>query len=249
MTLVDLLRINLSVSLKHSSTEMLELFFLVLIVNYDAFAIDLHDPDPNQENMEVNVVTKPLIQSFKVNDEERSSVNISVSDSLLSAFDLLTDVTKDTETLFGQFEDGFDYISPQNDTEDYSLLDEELDLSINGSSIVVGLFDSVRGVTKNVGKVIGALGNTLVNNREDVVQLADDVESQVDNLGSNIGTMTQEFKNNVKEKVHDFNSNVIAKAKDVNRGVYDAVMFYFLPMKNFNDSVICKLTGRFCYTK
>merc|ERR1719323_789579 len=133
--------------------------------------------------MEVNVVTKPLIQSFKVN-EERSSINISVSDSLLSAFDLLTDVTKDTETLFGQFEDGFDYISPQNDTEDYSLLDEELDLSINGSSIVVGLFDSVRGVTKNVGKVIGALGNTLVNNREDVVQLADNVETQVDNLGS-----------------------------------------------------------------
>ena len=104
--------------------------------------------------------------------------NVTVSNSIVGLFDLLTDATQGAGTLFEGFEEGFQAIQPLNETDGDSDSDS---LSINGSSIVVGLFDSVRDVTKNVGNLIGALETNLVDNREDIVNLAYNVEENVDN--------------------------------------------------------------------
>ena len=104
--------------------------------------------------------------------------NVTVSNSIVGLFDLLTDATQGAGTLFEGFEEGFQAIQPLNETDGDSDSDG---LSINGSSIVVGLFDSVRDVTKNVGNLIGALETNLVDNREDIVNLANNVEENVDN--------------------------------------------------------------------
>ena len=104
--------------------------------------------------------------------------NVTVSNSIVGLFDLLTDATQGAGSLFEAFEEGFQAIQPLNETDGDSDSDS---LSINGSSIVVGLFDSVRDVTKNVGNLIGALETNLVDNREDIVNLANNVEENVDN--------------------------------------------------------------------
>ena len=169
-----------------------------------------------------------LVDEKKVTDEndKRSSVNISVSDSIVGAFDLLTDVTKDTGGLFDEFEDGFDTIQPTNDTEEYSLLDD--DLNINGSTIVVGLFDSVRGVTKLAGKVIKVVGNRLMERREEVVELASNVETEVGTIGDNVGQV-----------VGDIGTNVGA----IHQGASNTLWSWLNPIKSFKESIIHTLTG------
>ena len=103
--------------------------------------------------------------------------NVTVSNSIVGLFDLLTEATQGAGTLFEGFEEGFQAIQPLNETDGDSDSDG---LNINGSSIVVGLFDSVRDVTKNVGNLIGTLETNLVDNREDIVNLANNVEENVD---------------------------------------------------------------------
>jgi len=114
--------------------------------------------------------------------------NVTVSNSIVGLFDLLTDATQGAGTLFEGFEEGFQAIQPLNETDGDS---------INGSSIVVGLFDSVRDVTKNVGNLIGALETNLVDNREDIVNLANNVEENVDNKVQNLGSDVQQFGNSI----------------------------------------------------
>ena len=135
--------------------------------------------------------------------------NVTVSNSIVGLFDLLTDATQGAGTLFEGFEEGFQAIQPLNETDGDSDSDS---LSINGSSIVVGLFDSVRDVTKNVGNLIGALETNLVDNREDIVNLANNVEENVDNKVNcgdscqcqkiynqvqNLGSDVQQFGNSI----------------------------------------------------
>merc|ERR1712223_2134903 len=97
-------------------------------------------------------------------------------------------------SLFEGFEEGFQAIQPLNETDGDSDSDS---LSINGSSIVVGLFDSVRDATKNVGNLIGALETNLVDNREDIVNPANNVEENVDNKVQNLGSDVQQFGNSI----------------------------------------------------
>ena len=114
--------------------------------------------------------------------------NVTVSNSIVGLFDLLTEATQGAGTLFEGFEEGFQAIQPLNETDGDSDSDG---LSINGSSIVVGLFDSVRDVTKNVGNLIGALETNLVDNREDIVNLANNVEENVDNKVNCVDSLCQ----------------------------------------------------------
>ena len=55
-----------------------------------------------------------------IQDHECLSVdsNVTVSETIVGAFDLLTNVTKDTGTLFEEFEDGFNLIIPDNSTDE-----------------------------------------------------------------------------------------------------------------------------------
>merc|ERR1712061_631492 len=59
-----------------------------------------------------------------------------------------------------------------------------------GSVVVVGLFDSLRQFTKQLGKLINKVGDRLDDRRQDVVRIAGEVDTQVSDLGDNI----QEWK-------------------------------------------------------
>merc|ERR1712020_533578 len=59
-----------------------------------------------------------------------------------------------------------------------------------GSTVVVGLFDSLRQFTKQLGKLVNTVGDRLDDRRQDVVRIAGEVDTQVSDLGDNI----QEWK-------------------------------------------------------
>ena len=71
------------------------------------------------------IVMIVMIISFLlfIQDHECLSVdsNVTVSETIVGAFDLLTNVTKDTGTLFEEFEDGFNLIKPDNSTDEEDL--------------------------------------------------------------------------------------------------------------------------------
>ena len=50
---------------------------------------------------------------------------------------------------------------------------------VSGSKVVVGLFDSLRQFTNQVGKLVNVVGDRLDDRRGDVVRIAGDVDSQV----------------------------------------------------------------------
>merc|ERR1711971_1240715 len=62
---------------------------------------------------------------------------------------------------------------------------DEKDPSL-GSTVVVGLFDSLRQFTKQVGKLVSVVGDRMDDRRGDVVRIADNVDTQVHNLGQGI---------------------------------------------------------------
>ena len=55
---------------------------------------------------------------------------------------------------------------------------------ILGSEVVVGLFDSLRMFTQNVGKLVNIVGDRLEDRRDGVVKVASEVDSQVGNKES-----------------------------------------------------------------
>merc|ERR1711902_453430 len=69
-----------------------------------------------------------------------------------------------------------DIADTENDEKDPSL----------GSTVVVGLFDSLRQFTKQVGKLVSVVGDRMDDRRGDVVRIADNVDTQVHNLGQGI---------------------------------------------------------------
>ena len=52
------------------------------------------------------------------------------------------------------------------------------------SEVVVGLFDSLRMFTQNVGKLVNIVGDRLEDRRDGVVRVASEVDSQVGNKES-----------------------------------------------------------------
>ena len=49
----------------------------------------------------------------------------------------------------------------------------------SGSAVVVGLFDSLRQFTKQLGKLVNTVGDRLDDRRQDVVRIAGEVDTQV----------------------------------------------------------------------
>merc|ERR1711976_922496 len=58
--------------------------------------------------------------------------------------------------------------------------------SSSAGNVMVGLFDSLRDLTQNVGKLVNIVGDRLDDSRGDVVRIATDVDTQVSNLGNDI---------------------------------------------------------------
>merc|ERR1712062_147812 len=109
-------------------------------------------------------------------------------DTILGVFDTVTGLTYGLGGLFQQFEDGFEKIRPQSDTSVTNkvfLNDEEEEEAANlGSSAVVGLFDSLRNLNRHVGKLVGRVGDTLTDRRDNVVRLASNLDTGLKNVGS-----------------------------------------------------------------
>ena len=130
------------------------------------------------------------IQSFKIDltdpEEEKAFDNLessAVNNSIVGIFDLLTDIT-------GKFEEGFQPVTETNEQDNdnpaTSAPDEDDSGSGDGSSVVVNvnvnvdLFGGViDDVTKNVGGIVGSISDNLVETRPNVVELANNVDSQV----------------------------------------------------------------------
>merc|ERR1711953_216888 len=109
-------------------------------------------------------------------------------DTIVGVFDTVTGLTYGLGGLFQQFEDGFEKIRPQSDTSVTNkvfLNDEEEEEAANlGSSAVVGLFDSLRNLNRHVGKLVGRVGDTLTDRRDNVVRLASNLDTGLKNVGS-----------------------------------------------------------------
>merc|ERR1711953_699325 len=116
---------------------------------------------------------------------ETRSTNLT-QDAILGLFDTVTGLTHGIGGIFEQFEDGFARIKPTNKTipnKVYVSDEEEDDDTSLGSTAVVGLFDSLRNLNKQVGKLVGVLGHTLTDRREDVEKIATNVDTRLTNFG------------------------------------------------------------------
>merc|ERR1712241_999345 len=110
-------------------------------------------------------------------------------DTILGVFDTVTGLTYGLGGLFQQFEDGFEKIRPQSDTSVTNKVfltdeEEEEEEATLGSSAVVGLFDSLRNLNRQVGKLVGRVGDTLNDRRDNVVRLASNLDTGLKNVGS-----------------------------------------------------------------
>merc|ERR1712038_1045622 len=131
----------------------------------------------------------PSSRSSNQTEEEGSLAE----DAILGVFDTVTGFTYGLEGIFEQFEDGFKKIRPENDStvtkkvsqnaEDQE--EEEEDDSTLGSDAVVGLFDSLRNFNRQVGKLVGKVGDTLTDRRGNVERLASNIDSGLKNVGEN----------------------------------------------------------------
>ena len=129
----------------------------------------------------------PSSRSSNQTEEEGSLAE----DAILGVFDTVTGFTYGLEGIFEQFEDGFKKIRPQSDStvtkkvsqnaEDQEEEEEEgeEDDSTLGSDAVVGLFDSLRNFNRQVGKLVGKVGDTLTDRRGNVERLASNIDSGV----------------------------------------------------------------------
>merc|ERR1712183_800325 len=125
------------------------------------------------------------------NQTEDDSVGLT-QDTILGVFDTVTGLTYGLGGLFQQFEEGFEQIRPGSDTtvtnkvfntdEEEEGEEEEEEETNLGSSAVVGLFDSLRNLNRHVGKLVGRVGDTLTDRRDNVVRLASNIDSGVSHL-------------------------------------------------------------------
>ena len=120
--------------------------------------------------------------------------NVTVKHSALGLYEVLSGATHEAGTLFDEFEEGFQQIQPLNDTE-------EIDLDINGTSIVLDLFNTVRGATKAVGGILGTLESNLEDNKDNIEDIAGDLEQNVGDLAENVGNDFSTFTDNLGTQV------------------------------------------------
>ena len=127
---------------------------------------------------DVNIDSSDIEMGFMQKNE-----TVETSGSVIvGLFDTITGLTKGVGGLFGQFEHGFESIRPENYT-----LEEESNMTssssnknrTHGSNFIVGLFDSLKDLTKDVTKLVGGVEEELNNRRPDVLKLANHVKGEV----------------------------------------------------------------------
>ena len=142
-----------------------------------AFTVSHSHPFWLRENYESGASSRSSNQT----EDDGSSLT---QDTILGVFDTVTGLTYGLGGLFQQFEDGFEKIQPGSDTTVTNKVfvnasEEEEEETNVGSSAVVGLFDSLRKINRHVGKLVGRVGDTLTDRRDNVVRLASNLDSGV----------------------------------------------------------------------
>ena len=127
--------------------------------------------------------------------------NVTVRHSALGLYEVLSGATHEAGTLFDEFEEGFQQIQPLNETE-------ELDLDINGTSLVLDLFNTVRGATKAVGGLLGTLESNLEDNKDNIEDIAGNLEQNVGDLAENVGNDFNTFTSNLGTQVGDIGEDI-----------------------------------------
>ena len=157
---------------------MISLYLITFLVHISQpFSIDLVDPE-----------------------EEKAFDNIEkvpVNDAIVGAFDLLTGIT-------GLLDD--EGLEPVDDTVDEPVEEEEEETGTISTSVVVNVnvnVDLLGGVTNNVGGLINTLHDNLEENRDTVVEIADGVDSQLQDLGSGLNDFAEAVQENVEGQVND----------------------------------------------
>ena len=102
-------------------------------------------------------------------------------DAIIGLFDAVTGITQGLGEAIQDFEPGLDVEDKKNDLRRKDInqdSDDEKDSNL-GSQVVVGLFDSLRQFTKQLGKLVSKVGDRLDDRRGDVVRIAGNVDTQV----------------------------------------------------------------------
>eukprot|EP00090_Calanus_glacialis_P002498 TRINITY_DN11874_c0_g1_i1.p1 TRINITY_DN11874_c0_g1~~TRINITY_DN11874_c0_g1_i1.p1 ORF type:complete len:214 (-),score=45.30 TRINITY_DN11874_c0_g1_i1:212-853(-) len=129
-----------------------------------------------------------------------NGTDLTLGNGIVGLFDTITGLTKEVGGLFGQFEDGFKKIQPENDTEglESNKTSNVTEPQAHGSSLIFGLFTTLKDLTKDVSKLVGGVEEELTNRRQDVVDLAEHVEDEVQDLGAAIKNWVGSLKDGVK---------------------------------------------------
>ena len=128
---------------------------LTLLSVTNGFSIDLNDNELNDGT--TKNVTGPLF---------------------LNIFDSISNLTMDIDVLFDEFQEGFEDIKAANSSEEENTTEVDDDV-LNGSSIVVGLFDTLRDITEDVGDVVTDVGEGLVDKRPEFIEVTQEVDKKV----------------------------------------------------------------------
>ena len=128
---------------------------LTLLSVTNGFSIDLNDNELNDGT--TKNVTGPLF---------------------LNIFDSISNLTMDIDVLFDEFQEGFDDIKAANSSEEENTTEVDDD-ALNGSSIVVGLFDTLRDITEDVGDVVTDVGEGLADKRPEFIEVTQEVDKKV----------------------------------------------------------------------
>lgn len=117
------------------------------------------------------------LTDIEVNDEATGNIT---GPLLLNLFDSFTNLTVGVDHLFDEFQEGFEDIRPSNysDQEEENITDST-PTPLSGSSVVVGVFDTLRDITEDVGDVVTDFGAGLVDRRQDVIEAAHHVDNKV----------------------------------------------------------------------
>ena len=117
-------------------------------------------------------------QESLVDNSTTLTANQSSGGLIVGLFDGITGLTHGVGGLLDQFEEGFDRIRPENETAEQEEPAGNI-TSSGGSQVIVGLFDTLRGLTKVTGELVDRVEDGLTNRRQDVVGLAQTVRGEV----------------------------------------------------------------------
>ena len=96
----------------------------------------------------------------------------------LNIFDSISNLTMDIDVLFDEFQEGFDDIKAANSSEEENTTEVDDD-ALNGSAVVVGIFDTLRDITEDVGDVVTDVGEGLVDKRPEFIEVTQEVDKKV----------------------------------------------------------------------